>query len=154
MNLIIDITQTWAVSLCPFSQGLASVWMDPQDHELWSPTVLPLILGVPEKTCSSRFSLLLHKPVTCPVPHPSWTKHSHYSGDRLPASRVSYWRGAREDMGLPRGVGPFTASVYDSCEFRVENTNVIYIRVITGWNLLKQFDQITFCVFIYETESW
>ena len=34
MNLIIDVTQTWAVSPCSFSKGLASVWMDPQDHEL------------------------------------------------------------------------------------------------------------------------
>ena len=40
----------------------------------------------------------------------------------------------------------------DSCEFRVENTNVIYVRVITGWNLLKQFHQITFCVYIWNRE--
>lgn len=59
------------------------------------------MLGVPEKTCSSRFSLLLRKPATCPAFHPSCTKHSHFSSDRLPASQESYWGELGKTWGCP-----------------------------------------------------
>ena len=87
----------------PLPRDLFQCGRVPSTMSYDNPKCPPWFLRVLETT-SSCFSLLLHRPTTCSVLHPSCTNHSPSSGDTLPASHASYWWQLRETWGCPREV--------------------------------------------------